>query len=93
MRTVSLALPALLEALDFFIEAGESNRALIARSLLAQLTSNFVVHLEIMKVILGQCTGITEALHCPELTLDRAQQIVCSLSEEMDPQTFPNADE
>ena len=65
----------------------------IARSLLTQLTSNFVVHLEMMKVILGQCAGITEALQFPDLNLDRAQQIVCSLSEEMDPQTFPNADE
>ena len=70
------SLPALLETLDFFVEAEESNRAPIARSLLAQLTSNFVVHLEIMKVILGQCAGITEALQCPELTLDRAQQSV-----------------
>ena len=62
VRTVSLTLPALLKALDFFAIAGERNRAPIARGLLAELHSNIVVYLDIMKVILGLCAGITEAL-------------------------------
>ena len=77
----------------FFAEVGENNWAPIARNLLVQLHCDFVVHLEIMKAILGLCAGITEALRSPELTLDRAQQIVFSLTKEMDPQTFQNKEE
>ena len=84
-------LPALLGTLDFFAEAGGSNRIPIARILLTQLHSNFVVHLEIMKVILGLCAGIIEALQSPELTLDQAQHMICSVTGEIDPQAFPGA--
>ena len=87
-----MGMAALLEALDFFAEAGGNNWAPIARSLLAQMHSNFVVRLEIMNVILGLCAALLKLCNLRSFLWTELSR-VCSLTREMDPQTLQNADE
>ena len=78
-RTIAKRFPAILKVLDQIIEETNSDRAIDARGLRAQLDFNFIAMLSLSTIILGKTYPISNALQGTSIGLDKAADLIENL--------------
>ena len=91
--TICQTMPAIIQALDDLSVMDGTERAASARGLMTRIESGFVIHLVVMKRILGLCAEVAEGLQSDNLIIDQAQEIVRGLKSALTVPMLPEPDD
>ena len=86
-------MPAIIQALDDLSVMDGTERAASARGLMTRIESGFVIHLVVMKRILGLCAEVAEDLQSDNRIIDQAQEIVRCLKSALTVPMLPEPDD